>query len=267
MISHGSVSFPVSSFSTSRRNSSFDNTRALCNQVAQSNSCPSLLLASFASSSPFVQPTCFSSRFTCGGRCSCIDIKQYAFLLDSGNRRSRNSLNDFRFSSRQYCPARTSQRYLPSSTKRVSFSASLRCSQAKISSILVSTNWARRRLSLGSIGGFLVMKLVKPSKIFCSWPPDESGFDQLLPSEAKPDIGAAGAWVLGETDAAVRQELGRLDLLDGRLDQLTEFAALLIVDGGTQVLNLDQALAHENHLSDFGNSGDPGIANQLWIQD
>src|SRR5437667_1626357 len=240
MISQGSVSFPVSSFSTSRRNSSFDSTRALCNQVAQSKPCPSLLLASFASSSPFVQPTC---------------------LLVSGNRRSRNSLTGFRFSSRQYCPARTSQRYLPSSTKRVSFSASLRCSQAKISSILVSTNWARRRLSLGSIGGFLVMKLVKPSKIFCSWPPDESGFDQLLPSEAKPDIGAAGAWVLGETDAAVRQELGRLDLLDGRLDQLTEFAALLIVDGGTQVLNLDQALAHENHLSDFANSGDPGIAN------
>src|SRR3989441_10439710 len=41
MISQVSVSFPVSSFSTSRRNCSFGNTRALCNQVAQSNSCPS----------------------------------------------------------------------------------------------------------------------------------------------------------------------------------------------------------------------------------
>src|SRR5437870_3762643 len=30
--------------------------RALCNQVAQSNPCPSRLLASFANSSPFVQP-------------------------------------------------------------------------------------------------------------------------------------------------------------------------------------------------------------------
>src|SRR5207237_4421555 len=147
-----------------------------------------------------------------------------------------NSSKDFKFSRRQYWPARTSHRYLPSSTKRVSFSASLRCSQTKISSILVSTNWARRRLSLGSIGGFLVMKLVKPIKAFCSWPPDESGLDQLLPSETKPDIGTAAARVLRETDAAVRQELGRLDLLDGGFDQLPELAPLLICDGGVQVL-------------------------------
>jgi hypothetical protein len=33
--------------------------------------------------------------------------------------------NDFRFSSRQYCPARTSHKYRPSSTNLVSFSASL----------------------------------------------------------------------------------------------------------------------------------------------
>src|SRR5207237_315337 len=127
----------------------------------------------------------------------------------------------------------------PSSTKRVSFSASLRCSQAKISSILVSTNWARRRLSLGSIGGSLVMKLVNPIKAFRSWPPDESGLDQLLASETKPDIRTAAARVLGETDAAVGQELGRLNLPDGGFDQLAELAALLIVNGGAQVLNLD----------------------------
>src|SRR5205823_6826125 len=108
-----------------------------------------------------------------------------AFLLDSGNRLSKNSSNDFRFSSRQYCPARTSQRYLPSSTNRVSFSTSLRCSQAKISSIFVSTNWARRRLSLGSIGGSLVMKLVKPIKAFCSSPADQRGIHQFLASETK----------------------------------------------------------------------------------
>src|SRR5881296_896192 len=167
MISQGSVSFPVSSFSTSRRNCSFGSTRALCNQVAQSNSCPSL-------------------------------------------------------------PARTSHRYLPSSTNLVSFSTSLRCSQARISLILVSTNWARRRLSLGSIGGFLVMKLVKPIKAFRSWPPDESGLDQLRASETKPNIRTAAARVLGETDAAVGQELARLDLPDGRFDQLPELAPLLI---------------------------------------
>jgi len=95
------------------------------------------------------------------------------------------------------------------------------------------------------------MKLVKPIKAFCSWPPDESGLDQLRASEAKPDIGAAVAWVLGETDAAVGQELGSLDLPDDLVDQLTEFAALLVADGGTQVLNFDQSFAHENHLSDF----------------
>jgi len=105
------------------------------------------------------------------------------------------------------------------------------------------------------------MKLVKPIKLFCSWPPDESGFDQILASETKPDVRTTAAGVLRETDAAVRQELGRLDLPDDRFDQLTEFAALLVCDGGTQVLNLDQALAYENHLGDFGDAGDPGIAN------
>src|SRR5438309_11091962 len=54
------------------------------------------------------------------------------------------------------CPARTSHKYRPSSTNFVSFSASLCCSQAMISSILLSTNRARLRSSLGSIGGFLV---------------------------------------------------------------------------------------------------------------
>src|SRR5207245_8528967 len=125
------------------------------------------------------------------------------------------------FSSRQYCPARTSHRYLPSSTKRVSFSASLRFSQAKISSILVSTNWARRRLSLGRIGGSLVMKLVKPIKLFCSWPSDEGSLDQLLASETKPDIGAANAGGMRKTDAAERQELGVVDLHDRSLEQLS----------------------------------------------
>src|SRR5216683_1827922 len=80
MISDGSVSFPVSSFSTSRRNSSFGSSRALCNQVAQSNSWPSFRLATFASSSPLVQPTCFSSRLTGAGRCSWRSIAKYAII-------------------------------------------------------------------------------------------------------------------------------------------------------------------------------------------
>ncbi len=82
------------------------------------------------------------------------------------------------------------------------------------------------------------MKFVKPIKAFCSWPPDEGGLDQLLASETEPDIGAAAARILRKTDSTVGQELGRLDLPDGRLDQLPELAPLLIVDGGMQVLNL-----------------------------
>ena len=110
------------------------------------------------------------------------------------------------------------------------------------------------------------MKLVKPIKLFCSRPPDEGGLDQLLASETKPNVRAIAARVLGKADSAVRQELGRLDLLDGGFDHLPELAPLLIPDGGVQVLNFDQALAHKDHLSDFGNAGDPGVANQLRIK-
>jgi hypothetical protein len=60
MISCGSVSRPVNSFSTSRLNCSFGISRALCNQVAQSKCLPSAR-ATVASSNPFVQPTSFRS--------------------------------------------------------------------------------------------------------------------------------------------------------------------------------------------------------------
>ena len=83
------------------------------------------------------------------------------------------------------------------------------------------------------------MKLVKPIKLFCSWPPDEGGLDQLLASETQPDIGAATAGVLRKTDAAVGQELGGVDLHDRSFDQLAELAPLLICDRGVQVLDLD----------------------------
>src|SRR5438876_40502 len=110
------------------------------------------------------------------------------------------------------------------------------------------------------------MKLVKLIKVFCSWAPHQCGLDQILASEAKPNIRTAATRVLRKTDATVGQELGRLDLLDGGFDQLSELAPLLVVDGGVQVLNLDQPLAHENYLGDFTDSGYPGIANQLRIE-
>src|SRR6266853_1602613 len=117
-----------------------------------------------------------------------MDIREYAFLLDSGNRRARNSSNDFRFSTRQYCPARTSHRYLPRSTNRVSRSASFCRSHARISSILVRTKRARLRLSFGGIGGYLINKFVKQTKIN-SWLAHKGGFDEIDLVEAKPNEG------------------------------------------------------------------------------
>src|SRR2546427_13016382 len=110
------------------------------------------------------------------------------------------------------------------------------------------------------------MKLVKPIKLFCSWPPDEGGLDQFLASKTEPNIRTAATRVLRKTDATVGQELGRLDLLDGRFHQLSEFAPLLIVDSGAQVLDFDQPLTYENYLGDVGDTGYPGIANELRIK-
>jgi hypothetical protein len=104
------------------------------------------------------------------------------------------------------------------------------------------------------------MKLVKPIKLFCSWPGDESGLDQLLVSETKPNVRTATAGVLREADAAVGEELRSLDLPDRRFDELPELAALLITDAGMQILNLDQPLAYEHHLGDFGNASNPRAA-------
>src|ERR1019366_9897553 len=135
--------------------------------------------------------------------------------------------NDFRFSSRQYCPERTSHRYRPNSTNRVSRSASLCCSHARISSILVSTNWARLRLSFGNIGGFLVSKLVKPTKVF-SRPPDHSFLRQFLPSQAPADVRTAGARVLRKADAAVGHEVTGLNSLDRVLNQAAKLPSLFV---------------------------------------
>src|SRR5712691_4545947 len=150
--------------------------------------------------------------------------------------------------------------------KRVSRSASDLRSQARISSILVSTNRARLRLSLRSMGGILVCKLVKPTKVFCSRAPHQRRFGQILSPQTEPDVATTGAGVLGKADATVGQKLGGFDPSDRVLDQSPEFFALVVVDRGPEVLNLDQPLADENHLSHVGNTCDPGIANQLRVK-
>ena len=131
---------------------------------------------------------------------------------------------------------------------------------------MVSTNRARLRLSLGNMGAILVRKLVKPTKVVCSWAPYQRGFGQVRPSQTESDVGTAGAGVLGKADATVRQKLGCFDSLDRILDQLPEFFALFVADDGPEVLNLDQPLADKDHLRDICDTGDPGIANQLRIE-
>src|SRR5207302_5069994 len=98
------------------------------------------------------------------------------------------------------------------------------------------------------MGGFLVIKLVKPTKVFCSWPPHQSGVGKILPSETKPNVGTAGARVLREANAAVGQELGGLDPANRVFHELAEFLTLFVGNRGSQVLHLDQPLADEYDL-------------------
>ena len=107
------------------------------------------------------------------------------------------------------------------------------------------------RLSLGSIGGYLVNKFVKQTKINSGFT-HERGFDQVALIEAEPNEEAGGARVLGEADPAVGGEVARFNLPDCALDQVAEFLALVLGDGGTEVLNLDQPFADEDDLRDFG---------------
>jgi hypothetical protein len=64
------------------------------------------------------------------------------------------------------------------------------------------------------MGGFLVSKFVKPTKVLGSWPSDQSGLYELLFAQAQPHIGACTAGVLGKTNAAVRKKICGLDPTD-----------------------------------------------------
>jgi hypothetical protein len=114
-------------------------------------------------------------------------------------------------------------------------------------------------LSLGNTGGFLVSKLVKPTKVFCSWASHEMSLGDLIFPEAKPDIGATAAGILGKTDSTVRQEVSGLDSSNRVFCQLTDLTALFIGNCCAQVLGLNQSLANKNNLSDLRNAGHPGI--------
>jgi hypothetical protein len=147
----------------------------------------------------------------------------------------------------------------------VSRSASLFLSHERISSIFVSTKSARRRFSLGSTGGFLVSKLVKPTKVFCSWASYETGFSRLRFPEAKPNIRAVAAGVLREANSTVSQEVAGLDSSNRVFCQLAELAPLFVSDRSAQILDLNQSLADEDGLSDLRDSRHPGVAKELRI--
>jgi hypothetical protein len=116
------------------------------------------------------------------------------------------------------------------------------------------------------MGGFLVSKLVKPTKVFCSWASYETGFSRLRFPEAKPNIRAVAARVLREANSTVSQEVARLDSSNRVFCQLAELAALFIGDCGAQILDLNQSLADEDDLSDLRDSRHPGIAQELRIE-
>jgi hypothetical protein len=115
------------------------------------------------------------------------------------------------------------------------------------------------------MGGFLEIKLVKPTKVF-SRPPDYGFLRQFLPSQAEADVRAAGAGVLRKSDATVGHELTGLYSLDRVLNQAAKLLALSVGDGGSQVLDLNQPLAHEDDLGNVGDASDPRVADQLRIE-
>src|ERR1700690_2675882 len=106
---------------------------------------------------------------------------------------------------------------------------------------------ARRRFSLGGIGGSLVSKFVKQTKIN-SRLADKPRLHQIALVKTEPEEGAGSTGVLGEADAAVRQEQSRLDTADGVIDQGGKLLPLLVGDSGPQATDFHHALGGEDDL-------------------
>jgi hypothetical protein len=121
-------------------------------------------------------------------------------------------------------------------------------------------------LNFGGMGGFSVIKLVKPIKTLCSWTSHESGVDHFPLSKSKAHIRRAAAGILGKTDAAVWQKVGRLDAANLALHQATKLLSLFLGDGRAQVLNLDVTFADKYDLGDFRHASHPRVADKLRIQ-
>ena len=105
-------------------------------------------------------------------------------------------------------------------------------------------------MSLGGIGGYLVNKFVKQTKVNSRFA-HEPGLDQVGLVEADSDEGAGRAWILWKADPTVWKEQPGLDPSYGVIDQRCELLTLFLSNSGTQILNLDQPFADENNLGDF----------------
>src|SRR5215469_7207492 len=79
-------------------------------------------------------------------------------------------------------------------------------------------------------------------------------------------MGAAHTPVLRESNAAVREELPCLDLIDRGLNQLAEFPALTFVDRGLQILNFGCVFAYKYDQGNLRNTGHPRITKELWVE-
>lgn len=84
--------------------------------------------------------------------------------------------------------------------------------------------------------------------------------------QAEPHERARAAWVLREANAAVGQKLCRFDLTNGFVNQSAELPTLLISDCCAKILHFDQSFTYEHDLSYFRDSGDPRVAEQLWVK-
>src|SRR5271154_3630074 len=115
-------------------------------------------------------------------------------------------------------------------------------------------------------GGPLLLKLVNPIKVARSWPANEFRIQQLLISQADPQMRATHTSVLGKANPAVRKELARFNLISCSLNQLAKFPSLLFINARLQILNFRRVLSHEDNQSNIREPSHPGIADELWIE-
>src|ERR1019366_4262682 len=112
------------------------------------------------------------------------------------------------------------------------------------------------------MGGHLVTKFVKQTKID-SRLADKASLHQIALVETQSEKRTGSTRILGEADAAVRQEQSRLNPTYRVVDQGLELLPLLVRDGGPRVLDFHHALTDKDDLSDFIDAGHPGIKNPL----